>query len=207
MFRLVRITESVEKDDKVDKLIDAVLRIYKNELNDDEVVRLVSNLRKQANDIIGQRKKVDMMINNNDEVEEPEIHDWEDQVTTNKSPVTDDAEIEPAEKVSHPDNSSDEIEEDETDLENDPDYEKAEETTEESEESEDENDDEDEKSEDSKDEEVGEDESEEETSEEDSEEDKSEESDDKEKKDKKSKKSAKDKKSTKNEGFRLIRIS
>lgn len=117
MFRLIRITESVEKDDKVDKLIDSVLRIYKNELNDDEVVRLVSNLRKQANEIIRQRKNVDVMINNSEtndgQEDDVDIHDWEDQVTTNKSPVTDDAEIKSADKVSHPDPSSDEIEDDE----------------------------------------------------------------------------------------------
>ena len=207
MFRLVRITESVNKDDKVDKLIDAVLRIYKNELNDDEVVRLVSNLRKQANDIIGQRKKVDMMINNDDENKETEIHDWEDQVTTDKSPVTDDAEIKSAEKVSHPDNSSDEIEDDDTDLENDPDYRKSDESDEESEEDSDEVED-DESEKDSKDDEVEEEESEEEKpdkSEDESEEEETEESSDN--KSEESDRSDKEKKTTKNEGFRLIRIS
>ena len=191
MLRLVRITESVEKDDKVDKLIDAVLRIYKNDLNDDEVVRLVSNLRKQANDIISQRKKVDVMINND---EEKVVHDWEDQVTTDKSPVTDDAEIEAADKVSHPDSSSDDIEnDDESDTESRNDKEtidnpKDKESATTDNKSEDEVDKKDSEDKESSNEDVTEDDK-----------------DDKSKSDED--KSSKSSKSTKNEGFILIRLS
>lgn len=193
-MRLIRLNESEDK--KIDKLLDAVLKVYEDDLTDDEIARLVSNLRKQAKDIINSREKVDVMINPD---EEKVIHDWEDQVTTDKSPVTDDTEIVPAEKIARPDASTDEeipeedIEEEEPDtpedLEHDPDYDEKPEETEDS----DSDKDEESPEESPKESEDSEDESEKEE-------------EDSPKEEEKEDKSKKSKKSAKNESFRLVRI-